>query len=112
MSHGSFRDARPEDFDQALSIFKSIPQNQLTGESHFYAAISAMATGDFELAGKYLALAQAGSLSEYAEPIRWYQALNSWQLGQTDRAKALLSQIKAGEYQYEQARDLLEALTD
>jgi len=101
-----------EDYDKALSLFKALPENQLTGESHFYTGISALATQDFILALEQLSLAEYQSLLEYSQPIRWYKALAHWQRGELDEAKALLAQIKPGHYQSDKAQTLLEELRD
>ena len=43
----------------------------------------------------------------YTQQVRWYLGLSHWQSGNIDEAKRVLQQIQAGEYEYQNAREIL-----
>lgn len=95
-------------YDEALRVFDEIKID--SQDLLFYQAIAAMAITDFDRAVKNLELLLAQSENTYWQQTRWFLGLAYWQQGNFEKAVSTLSAIQPGQFNFEQAQDLLEDL--
>ncbi len=102
------------DYEQAVLSFEQIvSSDSATTEITFYAGVNALALNKFQKAISYFEKASTDPvLNEYWQQVNWYLGLAYWQQGQKQEAIKQLSAINAGEYNYEQAQELLLYLQD
>lgn len=93
------------DYLLAIELLKTTPISDTTT---FYLTQAYMSTGDFELALGELKKIKRTSI--FYQQSMWYQALTYLRLDINTEARKILSEIKPGEFKFEESRALLKAL--
>lgn len=97
-----------EKFDSAQTVFSSIQMDTLNYDYSFYFGITCLVNGEFPKAITVLKPVDTGKdQNPYYQQTRWYLALAYWQSGQVEKAIRVLESIKAEQYKYEEARELI-----
>lgn len=99
------------DYQAAAAAFRQLaaeaPQQELFS---FYAALSDLAAGAATTAVARLEVLSREGSDGLQQQSRWYLALALLKAEETARCKDTLSQIKAGDYRYQKAQELLKQL--
>lgn len=95
-------------YKKALKLFSEIENPEK--EAQFFMGVSALATGNAELAVEALQRAGVDLKNRYYQQTRWYLALAYWQVGNLPEARRYLESIPKEEYNFEEAQKLLSVL--
>lgn len=97
-----------QNYEAALEEFDKLIADSVNQEALFYQAISALAIEKLELAESNLEKLAKTTNNTFWQQTKWYLALTYWQIGDLEKAREQLAQIKPGHKEYKKAQVLLE----
>jgi TolA-binding protein len=102
---------KEKDFAKAAEAFENLAKAKPEVTAFpFYAGLSYLANNNAEKAIPLLENIVDSNDLLFAQQARWYLALSYLQLDDTNKAVSILEQIEKGNYQHQQATELLERL--
>jgi hypothetical protein len=103
-SQAGFKHYERGEYDLAIVEFEKLNPEALTEEMRFYQAISYLAQRNPNAASSILANLKG---EQYHEQANWYLSLCYLLTNEKEKAKAILEHILPGDYNYEQAHEIL-----
>lgn len=95
-------------YEEVYALLKQVENPD--SEVYFFMGVSALAQEKTAEAITALKLSGTEPANRYYQQTRWYLALALWQSGRIEDSKVQLKRINEGEYQFSQAKKLLNKL--